>query len=147
VTEPASPGKDFSTAMLTLGGTAYLDRDKAWSASILARYEIHTEKRETEVRPGNDFHFEWGLGRTFAKVWSAGLTGYGHWQVTDDRGADVFWDPHVHDRVLAAGPEVNVFFPGSGLLLSLRSQWEFDARDRSEGQVTTFTLTKGFGPK
>jgi hypothetical protein len=142
--EPASPGKDFWTGMVTLGGTVYFDVAKTWSASILGRYEVHTEKDQTDVRPGDDFHFEWGIAKTLAKIWDVGLTGYCHWQVTDDSGSDVVWDSSDHDSVYAVGPEVAVFIPPATLLLSLRSQWEFEAVDRSEGNVTTLTLTKLF---
>jgi hypothetical protein len=138
-TEPASPGRDMWTGMLTLGGTYYFDAGKTWSASILGRYETHSEKDETDVTLGDDFHFEWGIGKTLAKVWDVGLTGYCHWQVTDDSGSGVTSD---HDRVYAIGPEVSTFIPPAKLFLSLRSQWEFGAEDRSEGNVTTLTLTK-----
>ncbi len=143
-TEPASPGKDFWTAMFTLGETYYLDPEKTWSASILGRYEIHSEKGDTDVTPGNDFHFEWGIGKTIQKFWDVGLTGYCHWQVTDDSGSDVTWDKSVHDRVYAIGPEVSAFIPSAKLFVSFRSQWEFESRDRSEGNVTTLTFTKIF---
>jgi len=138
--DPASPGKDFWTAMITLGGTYYFDTQKTWSASILARYEIHSEKNESDVRPGNDFHFEWGLGKTLAKTWDVGLAGYCHWQVTDDSGSDVSWDKSVHDRVYAIGPEVSVFFPSLMFGISLKNLWEFDAVDRSEGYATVLNL-------
>jgi hypothetical protein len=141
--EPASPGKDMWTGLITLGGTYYLDAEKTWSASILARYEIHSEKDETDVRPGNDFHFEWGIGKTLAKIWDVGVTGYCQWQVSDDSGSDAR-DTTVHDRVYAVGPEVTVFIPPAKLIASLRSQWEFGAEDRSEGNVTSLTLTKPF---
>jgi hypothetical protein len=142
--EPASPGKDFWTALITLGGTYYFDVEKTWSASILARYEIHSEKDDTDVRPGNDFHFEWGIGKTLAKIWDVGLAGYCQWQVTDDSGSDVQGDKGVHDRVFAVGPEVSVFIPSAKSFLSLRSLWEFEAKDRTEGHVTALTLTKAF---
>jgi len=142
--EPASPGEDMWTGMLTLGGTYYLDNEKTWSASILGRYEIHSEKSDTNITPGDDFHFEWGVGKTLAKVWDVGLTGYCHWQVTDDSGSDVTWDKDDHDRVYAIGPEVSLFYPPAKLFISLRSQWEFDAEDRSEGNCTTLTFTKIF---
>lgn len=142
--EPASPGKDIWTGMITLGGTYYFDAAKTWSASILARYETHSEKEETDVTPGDDFHFEWGLGKTLAKIWDVGVAGYCHWQVTDDSGSDVSWDKSDHDRVYAVGPEVSVFIPPAKLFASLRSLWEFDAEDRTEGNVTTLTLTKIF---
>ena len=141
--EPASPGKDFWTALITLGGTCYLDVEKTWSASILARYEIHSEKDDTDVRPGNDFHFEWGIGKTLAKIWDVGLAGYCQWQVTDDSGSDAR-DKSVHDRIFAVGPEVSVFIPAAKSFLSLRSLWEFEAKDRTEGQVIALTLTRAF---
>jgi hypothetical protein len=144
VNEPASPGRDMWTGMVTLGGTAYFDAAKTWSASILSRYEFHSEKDETEVTLGDDFHFEWGLGKTLAKIWDVGLAGYCHWQVTDDSGSDVGWDKSDHDEVYAVGPEVSVFIPPATLFVSLRTLWEFDAKDRSEGNVTTLTLTKIF---
>jgi hypothetical protein len=144
VAKPASPGKDFWTGMITAGETYYFDDARTWSASILARYETHSEKGDSNVTPGDDFHFEWGIGRTLAKVWDVGLTGYCHWQVTDDSGSDVTWDKSVHDKVFAIGPEVSAFVPSAGLFISFRSQWEFNAEDRSEGNVTTLTLTKIF---
>lgn len=140
--KPASPGKDFWTGMITLGGTYYFDAQKTWSASILSRYEIHSKKDESDVRLGDDFHFEWGIGKTLAKIWDVGLTGYCQWQVTDDRGSGVRWDTSVHDRVYAIGPEVRVFIQPAEFFISLRSQWEFGSEDRAEGNVTTLTLTK-----
>lgn len=141
---PASPGKDFWTMMITFGSTWYFDTEKTWSASILGRYEIHFDKNDTDVKPGNDFHFEWGIGKTIANVWDIGIAGYCHWQVTDDSGSDVVWDKGIHDRVYAIGPEIGAFFPSAGMILSLRSVWEFEAKDRSEGSITTLTFTKFF---
>ena len=86
VNKPASPGKDNWTGMITLGGTCYFDKEKTWSASILSRYEFHSEKDSVDITPGNDFHFEWGVGKTLGKVWDVGVAGYCHWQVTDDKG-------------------------------------------------------------
>lgn len=144
IKEPASAGKDMWTTMLTLGGTYYFDRKKTLSASILSRYEIHSEKDERNITPGDDFHFEWGIGKNINKVWDLGITGYCHWQVTDDDGDDVAWDRGVHDQVFSVGPEVGFFYPPGMLGVSLRSQWEFEAEDRSEGMVHCLTFTKIF---
>jgi len=142
-TNLASPGKDFWTGMLTLGGTYYFDQKKTWAASILGRYEVHSEKGNQNITPGNDFHFEWGLSKTLAKFWDVGLAGYCHWQVTDDRGSEAT-NTDVHDQVYAIGPEISVFCPSVKFIVSLRSQWEFEAKDRSEGTMTTLTITKIF---
>ena len=144
VSKPASPGKDFYTLMLTLGWTSYFDAARSWSASILARYEIHSEMDDINIRPGNDFHFEWGIGKTIARVFDVGLTGYCQWQITDDSGSEVSWDKDIHDKVFAVGPEVSTFIPSSRLFLSLRVLKEFDAEDRPQGNVATLTVTKIF---
>lgn len=140
----ASVGKDFWTVMGTLGGTVYLDKGKTWSVSVLSRYETHTEKDHSEIRPGDDFHFEWGIGKTIKKVWDVGAVGYCQWQVSDDTGSDVTWDRNVHDRVFGIGAEVSYFMPQHKLGFSLRHVQEFGAEDRPEGGITCFTLTKIF---
>jgi hypothetical protein len=134
--EPASPGKGMWTPMFTLGGTYYFDAAKTWSGSVLARYEIHSEQNDTDLRPGDDFHFEWGVGKSIG-TWEVGATGYCQWQVTDGDGTP-------RDRVYAIGPEVSVFLPPVKMLLTLRSLWEFGAEERSEGVFTTLVLTKIF---
>ncbi|MFH1070398.1 MAG: transporter, partial [Candidatus Glassbacteria bacterium] len=143
-TEPASAGQDFTTTMLTFGYTFYLDPAKAWSLSVLGRYEINGEKGETKVKPGHDLVLEWGLAKNVAKVWDIGLSGYYIGQLTDDSGAAAVWDTSVHDRVFAIGPEVSAFIVPAKMFLSVRSLWETGAKDRSQGHSTCITLTKIF---
>ncbi len=142
-TDPSSPGMGFYTYMFTLGGTYYADPERTWAASVLGRYEINSYKRIVDVRPGDAFHFEWGLSKNLAKVWEVGLAGYCQWQVTDDRGSDAL-DPDTRDRVFAAGPEVCYAVAPARLNVALRYAQEFLARDRPEGSIATLTLTKIF---
>jgi len=138
--DPASPGKGFWTGMLTFGGTYYLNPSKTWSASILSRYEFHGEQDETDMTAGDDFHFEWGIGKSIG-TWEVGAVGYQQWQVTEDSGKGA---TDVKDRVSAAGLEVNKFIPSIKTVVSLRALKEFGAKDRSEGSTVTLTLTKIF---
>ena len=140
----ATPGKDFWTNMFTLGGTYYFDEEKTWHASALSRYEIHSRKDHTDVKPGQNIVLEWGVGKTLAKIWDVGITGYAQWQLTNDSGSDVPWDKGLHDRVAAIGPEVSVFIPPIKSILSVRAAWEFSAVDRPEGTTVVLTFTKIF---
>jgi hypothetical protein len=140
--EAANPGEGMWTGMGTLGGTLYFDQEKTWSASVLSRYEKHSKVDGLDFEPGDDFHFEWGLGKTIAKFYDVGLTGYCQWQVTENEGEQAPYT--TKDRVFSAGPEVAAFFPKWMLAASLRTQWEFEARERSQGHITTLTLTKIF---
>lgn len=146
---PAYPGKDYWTAMFSLGGTVYLDSAKTWSASTLGRYEVHSKKDGEDMTAGDDFHLEWGVGKKFPahwklgplQAWEIGAAGYAQWQITDDKGDDVTWDKDVHDRVFAVGPELRCEIPRWKLLLELRCEKEFGAKDRSEGVLTSLVLT------
>ncbi len=141
----ASPGKGFLTGLFTAGVTYYPDDDKTWSFSLLNRYEIHTKKRRNiDVRPGDNFLFEWGLGKSLPKDWQFGIAGYGQWQVTDDSGSDITWDKNVHDKTFSAGPEVIKFIPKWKINVSVRAQWEFESKDRGEGTVINITFLKIF---
>jgi len=144
----ASPGKDHWTAMATAGYTQYFDEAKTWSASILARYETHSTKRNAPIHSGDDFHFEWGVAKSIMPGIDVGFAGYAQWQVTDDKGAGVranpFWNGSRHDQIFAAGPEISTAFPEMGLFVSLRVLQEFAVRNAPEGLAAVLTVTKAF---
>jgi hypothetical protein len=143
--DPSSPGDGHQSLLLTLGSTLYLNESKTLAASVLSRYEVNGNKDDTDVRPGDSFHFEWGLSGSVSKLCDVGVSGYCQWQVTDDSGADV--PPGTrgnHDRSFAIGPEVQCMIPQIMTIASLRYEKEFAVRDRPEGQIATLTLTKIF---
>ncbi len=137
-------GKGFWTGMFTLGATYFFDCEKTWHLSVLGRYETNSRKHDVDVRPGDDFHIEWGLGKTICKGLDVGLTAYTHWQITDDRGSAVTYDSDVHDRFYSLGPEILYFCEPAKMFFSLRYQREFGARDRTEGHNTVLSIVKIF---
>ncbi len=137
---PASPGKDYTTTMFTLGGTVYLNNSRTTTISILTRYEIHGTDNSTGISPGDDFHFEFGIGHTVGRFTDIGIAGYAGWQVSADSGPG----PDVRDRIMALGPEISTVFPKAGLMFSFRVLKEFNAVDRPEGWIAVTTLTHRF---
>jgi hypothetical protein len=142
---PAAAGKGFWTGMFTLGGTTWLDDEKLWSVSALGRYETNSTKRQADIRPGDDFHIEWGFARNIEKVVDVGVSGYMHWQVTEDRGSAAV-TPDLKDRFFSIGPEINYLHADSGLFFQLRYQFEFGARNRPEGRNLVFSFVKVLDP-
>ncbi|MBF0185424.1 MAG: transporter [Magnetococcales bacterium] len=140
-TDPSSAGKGYYSLMYTLGGTWYFDPGKTLSASLLSRYEIHGNQEQRDLRKGDDFHFEVGVGKKLNDTFEVGVAGYAQWQMSDDRGKDAT-NPSVHDRVFGIGPEVVVAVPAIGSSISIRGTTEFGARDSAEGNMLTVTLTK-----
>lgn len=138
---PVNPGKGFYTFMFTTGFTYYFDRAKNWHASILSRYEVHTKQKETNVRHGQDYQFEWGVGRKIGKYLDAGVSGYWHRQLTYDSGVNA---SQTKQQVQAIGPELAFVIPKWKFTGSIRSLWEFNNKNASQGNMTVVTFTKIF---
>lgn len=137
------PGNDEFTIMPDLGGTYYFDAQRKWNASVLARFEYHTAKRKQDIHMGDDMHFEWGAARDLNKPgMKLGAAGYAQWKVTDDSGKDVTWTPTAHDRVFAAGPELDMPLPRTPYQMQMRGEVEFGARSRTAGEVLSVVFTR-----
>ncbi len=143
-TSPVNSGKGFYTGMFTLGSTVYFDEEKTWHLSALSRYETNSQKHGINIRPGDDFHIEWGFGKNLTPAWNIGVTAYTHWQVTNDKGSAVTYDASVRDRFFSVGPEVVYFHEPAKMFFSTRYQREFGALDRTEGHNIVVSLVKIF---
>ncbi|MBF0103194.1 MAG: transporter [Desulfobacterales bacterium] len=143
--DPADPGEDMYTYMVSYGGTYFLDDNKSLSASLVARYEIHTEKQDKNYTPGDDFHFEWGVGKTVARIFDVGIGGYCQWQVTDDSNAH---GAHK-EKAFGIGPQVSMIYPPWKMMVGLNMSFDFGIEGRPgigrpETQRTFLTFTKIF---
>lgn len=142
--EAGTPGKEYWTHQLTVGATGYLDKERTWSISVLPRYEIHQGRQNAHFQAGDDFHFEWGIGKAFKQGFEVGAVGYCQWQLSADKGRDAFGAHYNRDKVFAAGVEGNYFLKPIKTHLSLRCMKESGAENRPEGWTTCLTLTKRF---
>ncbi|GAB1535291.1 hypothetical protein ADMFC3_09220 [Geovibrio sp. ADMFC3] len=139
--DAVSIGGDHYNITATAGTTLFFDAERLWSLSLLARYEKHFENRVLDVTYGDDVLVEWGFGRSIG-LFDVGVSGYAHWQITEDEGSDRTSDDL--DRVYAAGPEVNLAVPQIKSQLRLKYYKEFGAKDTKEGDALWFTLVKAF---
>jgi hypothetical protein len=133
----------------TIGTTVYLDQKKLWNAAVNFGLEFHTDKRGTNIQPGDLGTVSGGLGRTFYKkvsgpipmIINLGVAGYSQFKVTGDSGSDI--PPALRgfkDRVFALGPEFNIYIPKPRLTIVARYEPEFGARVRTQGQTVVLSI-------
>jgi len=137
----ARAGSGFWTSMQTFGAAYFIDEGKTWAISLLNRFEINSEQRDTHLTPGDVLTADWGLSKALTKEFKAGLTGYFQQKLTSDSGSGASGDL---SRVAAIGPEISGLVPGINVLASLRYGYEFVAEDRARGNSVILTLTKRF---
>lgn len=132
------------------GATLRLDDRHAWSTALLATYEIHSHKEDSDLKAGDILTLEGGTGRAFYKsvegtpiprIMNLGVVYYAQFKVTADEapGAGGLL-AEIKDRVFAAGLEGNIFLPKQKLLLGLRLMPEFEARNRTQGFTSLITI-------
>jgi hypothetical protein len=134
-------GMGYWGGMLTFGGTWYMDTEKTWAISLLNRYEVNSEERDTDITPGNAYTVEWGISKKLWKNIQVGPAGYFQMKTTADSGVGATTE---RDRVAAVGPEIDAVIPKVDVHVSLRYLYEFMAVNRAQGQTITLTLTKRF---
>jgi hypothetical protein len=138
------------------GATLRLDDKRAWATSLLATFEIHSKKKDTELQVGDILTLEGGTGKSFYKkidgtpipqIASIGLVYYGQFKVTSDEGplGGTRFFEGKKDHVFGVGLEGSLYLPKPKLFLSLRVLPELGAVDRSQGW--TFLLSLAYEVK
>jgi hypothetical protein len=110
-----------------------------------AGYTVNFENTETDYRSGDEFHFEWAIGREFAPGLVLGIVGYDYRQVTGDSGPGALLGP-LKGRVDAVGPGLSytTLVGKTPLVFNMRHYWEFNAENRWEGSSSIISATLRF---
>ena len=139
---PSNVGLGFWTNEFQILGAHYFDDHKATMLTSSLTYEIHGRKDGLDLTPGQDLTFHSGIMHMMPIsdnwVGHASITGYGEWQITDDRGSDAT-NPTVRDRVYGAGLQAGLSYAPLGTF-DLRWTHELDAVDRFQGNYYLFVL-------
>ncbi len=94
---PASPGKGYGSTMLTAGGSYYFDAAKAWTASVLARYELN-RRNSDGFKPGQILSVEWVLDKAVGPV-VIGLVSYTQQPMSLGSGPGALGDKASHSAI------------------------------------------------
>lgn len=91
-------GLGFWTNQFQGFGYYYPKPDKSTALMLGLTYELNGEIKDIDVKPGNRFSLEYGISQYLSERLEVGIQGGHNWQVSDDEGDDVFWDPRYHDQ-------------------------------------------------
>jgi hypothetical protein len=103
------------------------------------------ENTATDYKSGNEFHFEWAIGREIMPGLVFGLVGYDYRQLTSDSGSGAVLGP-FKGKVDAIG----LGFSGTTLvgttpvIVNMRTYREFDVENRWQGNSSMASVTVRF---
>jgi hypothetical protein len=131
------------------GVTFYLTKNKATQLSVYQAYEFHTNKRGSDVTPGQTYNMEWGFGqllplaKDMSKLLQLGVIGYVQAQTTDDSNSTGQFVGN-HYRVYAIGPQVTFVMPKNRFSMLFRYEPEFSAQKRAQGHTLVISAAYSF---
>ncbi len=103
---------------------------KATALMLGLTYELNGTVKDADVKPGNRFTLEWGVSQFLSETFEVGAHGGHNWQVADDTGEDVWWDPSVHDRKSAIAFNASFWPWKERVMLNAKYAFDFGARQR-----------------
>jgi hypothetical protein len=142
-------GLGFWTHQFQGAATWYPWAHKATAVLAALTYELHSDKDDFDLTPGQNLTLNWGISQFLPLrkdqrlLLEAGITGYSSWQITDDSGSDVR-NPDVHDEVHAVGGQLGLTYVPWFASLNVHYFSEFAAQDRFQGQVFGVSMAKKF---
>jgi hypothetical protein len=136
------------------GTTLHLDPKGTINFSTLLSYEINDDKKNTDIKPGDNLSIEGGLGKAWytfngskipSSIIKAGVIYYMQFKATADQipVGDIVFTPG-EDHIYALGLESNVYLTKSSILLGVRWLDEFGAVNRFQGNTFFVTIARVF---
>jgi hypothetical protein len=128
-------GAGFWSLVYSLGGVFYPGGNRnRWSLSAIARIQQNFTQQGSGIAPGDDVVIDWGIGRVVplrARAMEFGVSGFGAWQIDSQVGGPSGTQTRRY-RYFGMGPEASLPITGR-LVLRVRAQWEFGARNVVQG--------------
>jgi hypothetical protein len=93
-------------------------------------YELNTKIDDVNVKPGNRLSLEWGISQYLSERFELGVQGAHNWQVSDDTGEDMIWDPTYRDRKSSIGFSMGFWPWKNRLYVSGKYAFDFGIRQR-----------------
>ncbi len=140
-------GLGFWTNQFQAAGLWFPFKHEATAVSVAGTYEVHSEKEDFHLTPGNNFTLNWGVSQYLPLPWfegkaaEIGVAGYDSWQVTSDQGSDA--PDGVLDQVHAAGFQLGIADPGPPWALNFHYLYEYQSEDRLQGHVVSLNASIG----
>jgi hypothetical protein len=103
------------------------------------------ENTATDYKTGNEFHFEWAIGRELGPGLVVGLVGYDYRQLTGDSGSGAVLGPFKGQvDAIGLGASATTLLGAMPLIMNIRAYREFNAEHHWEGYSSMASATIRF---
>ena len=137
-------GLGFWTAMPFTVATYRTERGIFKDLPLLATgglfYEVHSNQKGRDFRPGDSFTLEWNLGLELSEQTSFGASGFFYRQVTDPSGSDA----QPVDKYRSDGIGLTLSHKIDSVNINVRAYRDFNVRNGPEGTLLYLDIAWGW---
>jgi len=138
VTVPSTSnvGLGYWTNQMQAGAAWYPFDNKGTSLSAVLTWELNSKQQDIDIVPGQHLVLNWGalqylpVTKDQSRLISAGLTGYGNWQVTQDTGSE---SGNTKSQIQAIGGQVGFVIVPANFQINVRYLHEYTGRSSFVG--------------
>lgn len=128
-------GLGYWTNMFQAFGYIYPMKIKGKSSMAMAimtsiTYEMNSKIKDVNVSPGNRLTVEYGISQYLSPRFEIGIMGGYNFQITDDTGADVWWDPSAHDQLGYVSFQIGAWPVADKLYTALKYNVDYGMKQR-----------------
>lgn len=115
--------------------------DQSTALMLALTYELNGEVKDEDFNPGNRLTLEYGISQYLTDRLELGIIGGTNWQVSDDKGEDVFWDPSVRDKKSTLAFTAGYWAWEQRLQLSVKYAFDFALAQRFKTNMLMLNIT------
>ncbi len=93
-------------------------------------YEVNSKITGVNVSPGNRLTIEYGISQYLSPLIEIGIMGGNNFQITNDKGSDVFWNPSVLDQLSYVSFQASGWPIANKLYTSIKYNVDYAMRQR-----------------
>jgi hypothetical protein len=138
--DPESIGLGFWTHQLLARAYYYPRPDRSTALTLGLVGEFNGKIDDVDVTPGDRLTLEWGLSQYFSERFEVTIQGAHNWQVTDDGGDEVYWDPGFHDRKSTVAFGATYWALPQKLAITGKYAFDFAVRQRFDNNTIFVSL-------
>jgi hypothetical protein len=136
----ANVGYGFFTSQTQATFYYYPFENKATAFMLTPTWEIHSNKKGADIKPGQNFTIEYGIGQYLHERFEVGVSGFHQWQITEDSGNDAV-NTNVKDRINGVAGQFTWWAVKDKCALVGKYVHEYGPEDRLEGWFGQINLT------
>lgn len=113
---------------------------KALAIMLGASLELESKIKDADVIPGSRLSLDYGISQYMSDKLELGIYGGNNWQISDDKGSQVYWNPAIHDRLGVVGAQIGYWLWPNRLQAVGKYGWNYGAVQRFQQNMVEINL-------